>query len=118
MSAASEKYFKRGSSPTTAIKVEVSWEVKEMIVALSKKLGVRHVDLCGMWVAQINPDDDMLLEKIRHMKAKNEAERLSSTRNVLIAKLLGKGVMREIADMDNDDLQVMINKLKKRRGKK
>ena len=103
--------------PEIFMRASITLETKNMIVIMAKKLGVSQAVLCGMWVSQFNPNDEMLVEKIRHAKAKMEVDRLTKTRNALMAQLRGKGIMQEILDLDNADLSVMLNKIKNRLNK-
>lgn len=105
------------SVPHVVMMANVTPETKAMIKSMARKLGVSQGCLCGMWMAQFDPNNEMLLEKVRHIKAKEEVLRLSATRNALIAKLHGKGVLYELTQLDSADLNVMIDKIKRRKNK-
>ncbi len=103
--------------PEIFIRASVTLETKNMIVTMARKLGVSQAVLCGMWVSQFNPNDEMLVEKIRHAKAKAEVDRLTKTRISLMAQLRTKGIMQELVDLDNSDLNMMLHKIKNRLNK-
>lgn len=113
----SKKPFQR-IDETRIIRVPVRYETKDIIVDVSKKMGIGYIELCGMWLEQIDLNDKILMEKVRCLKARREIERLNATRNALVAKLKTKGIMEEIDEMDESDLRVFLNKIKKRMNKK
>jgi len=65
----------------------------------------------------IDPGNEMLIERVLHLRAKTEVDRLSSTRNALIARLRQRGVMQTLNDMSNEELQEMIGKIIKKKSK-
>jgi len=102
---------------TVVITANVTIETKSMIALMARKLGVTQAVLCGMWVSQFDPNNEMLVEKVRHAKAKLEVDRLTQTRISLISQLKTKGIMQELIDLDNSDFNLMLHKIKNRLNK-
>lgn len=91
---------------------------KEMIDCLAKKLGTKTGTLCSIWISLIDPENQSLLEVIRNIKIEKEILRLSSTRNSLIGKLHRTSVLKELANMNSDDLKLLIKRIKQKNLKK
>lgn len=112
-----ERFKRKPGKETTVITVEISWECKELLKSLSKTMGVRQSELCRVWMEQINPADESLRNKIRHIRAAREVEKLSKTRISLINQLRSKDVLGELNNMSDSDLRILINRIRKRRNK-
>ena len=87
---------------------------KEMIACLAKKLGVTANTLCITWLSLIDPENQSLLEILRNIKVENEILRLSNTRNSLIGKLHRSTALKELANMNSDDLKLLIKRIKEK----
>lgn len=103
--------------PEIVMRSVVTLEAKNMIAIMAKKLSITPAVLSGMWISQFDPNDEMLMEKVRHLKAKSEVDKLTKTRIALMAQLRGRGILQEIVNLDNSDLSVMLNKIKNRLNK-
>lgn len=97
--------------------IEMNDITRDAIEIMSLKFGISQKKLCGMWLDLIDPENAILLEKIRDIKVKNEVKILTTTRNALMAKLYQKGVIQDIAELDSHNLHEMIIKIKEKRDK-
>lgn len=103
------------NTDTTQMKVDVTWEVKELISSIAKKMGIRQSELCGIWLNMIDINSQELIDRVIHIKAKREVEKLSKTRNALLARLKRKGILDEMDNMSVEELSDFIKMVSKRR---
>jgi hypothetical protein len=99
---------------TKELRIQVDKSVYIVFVGLAKRLGISRLDLTRLWMSLIDPEDERLKERVRHMKVTAEIERWSKTRNTLIGKLKDRGILQQLNELDNDDFKTLLAEVERK----
>jgi hypothetical protein len=102
---------------TKELRIKVDKSVYIVFCGLAKRLGISRLDLTRLWMSLIDPEDERLKERVRHMKVVAEIDRWSKTRNTLIGKLKERGVLQQLNELSNDDFKGLLDEIEKRKAK-